>query len=159
MTINEVKNAILSMNGTMARTNKTNYIVIPCEDGIAKIAVTRALDTDNKRNKAFNLELATAEYRAWEAEQARKEVEKASAPVKEKAVNVQAQARRDALDSAISALPAFEHWTATDILNALPSEVADQYTVMAVGSSAKRLVEREVLTTVVEDKRSYYTKA
>ena len=44
---------------------------------------------------------------------------------------------------------------------ALEGQLADNVTVMAIGSSAKRLVAKGVLavTTREGDKKSYYTKA
>ena len=51
MNKNEVLNTILSIPGaTMARANKTNFVAIPCEDGIVKVSVGTALaeDTDGR---------------------------------------------------------------------------------------------------------------
>ena len=162
MTINDVLSTVMGIAGaTNARANKTNFIVVPCEDGVAKVEVKTALAKDTKNHAAFNLEAAVAEYKAWEAEKALKAAERANKPVKVKGPNPEAQARRDALDALVSALPSFTDYTATDILNALAGQVADNVTVMAVGSSAKRLVEKGVLTvgTHEGDKKSYYTKA
>ena len=159
MKISEVRNSVLSMPGaTMVRTNKTNYIVIPCEDGIAKIEVKTALASDTKNHKAFNLEAAIAEYKAWEAETALRATERANKPVVENAHKAEAQARRDALDAKIADLPSFSDYTATDIMKHLEG-LAENVTVMAIGSSAKRLVEKGVLSMEVRDKKSYYTKA
>lgn len=164
MTINEIKNVIMGIEGAQnARTNKTNFIVIPVEDGCVKIAVQTALAKDTKNHSAFNMEAAVAEYKAWEAETALKAAERAAKPKTVKGPNPEAQARRDELDAKIAALPTFGRYTATDIFNALKGQIAENVTVMAVGSSAKRLVEKGVL--VVEkaedpkDKKSYYTKA
>ena len=162
MNTNEILNTILAIPGAqMARANKTNFVVIPTEDGYAKVAVGSALAKDTKTHKAFNAEAAIAEYKAYEAEKALKEAEKATKPAKVKGVNPEAQARRDELDAKIGALPSFTEYTATDILNALSGQVAENVTVMAVGSSAKRLVEKGVLTVGNRegDKKSYYTKA
>lgn len=158
MNMSEITNAILSMNGAcMGRVNKSNFIIVPTEDGgYVKVNVTAALSKDTKNHKAFNYDAAVAEYKVWETQNALKAAERAAKPPKEKGPNPEAQARRDALDAAIEALPAFGHWTATDIMNALSGYVG---TVMAVGSAAKRLVEKGVLTSEVEDKKSYYTKA
>lgn len=162
MNKNEVLNTILSIPGaSMARQNKTNFVVIPAEDGIVKVAVGSALTVDTKTHKAFNLEAAVAEYKAWEAETALKAAERANRPERVKGPNPDAQARRDELDAKVAALPSFKEYTATDILNALAGQVAENVTVMAVGSSAKRLVEKGVLTigTREGDKKSYYSKA
>ena len=162
MNKNEILNTILSIPGaSMARQNKTNFVAIPADDGIVKVSVGTALAVDTKAHKAFNLDAAVAEYKAWEAESALREAEKANRPVKVKGPNPEAQARRDELDAKIGALPSFTEYTATDILNALAGQVAENVTVMAVGSSAKRLVEKGVLTigTKDGDKKSYYTKA
>lgn len=162
MNKNEILNTILSIPGaSMARQNKTNFVVIPADDGIIKVSVGTALSIDTKAHKAFNAEAAIAEYKAWEAEAALREAEKATKPVKVKGPNPEAQARRDELDAKVSALPAFTEYTATDILNALAGQVAENVTVMAVGQSAKRLVEKGVLTVGNRegDKKSYYTKA
>ena len=160
MNKNEVLNTILSIPGaTMARANKTNFVAIPCEDGIVKVSVGTALAEDTKAHKAFNFEAATAEYKAWEAEAALRAAERANKPVKVKGPNPEAEARRQALDAQVASLPAFSDYTATDILNALAGKVAENVTVMAVGSSAQRLVEQGLLTmTVDEKKKKHYTK-
>lgn len=161
MNVNEILNAILSLSpdASMARQNKTNFIVVPCDDGVAKVSVGVALAKDTKTCKAFNLEAAKAEYKAWEAGKALKEAEKANKPVKAKGVNPEAQARRDALDKAISEMPAFADYTATDILNALAGVVPENTLVMAIGSSAKRLVENGTLVVREDEKgKKYYTK-
>lgn len=156
----EILNTILAIPGAqMARQNKTNFVAIPCEDGIVKVAVGTALANDTKSHKAFNLEAAVAEYKAYEAETALKAAEKANKPVKVKGPNPEAQARRDELDAKIAGLPSFTEYTATDILNALAGQVAENVLVMQIGSSAKRLVEKGVLTSEVKEKKTYYTKA
>jgi hypothetical protein len=162
MNKNEILNTILGIPGaSMARQNKTNFVVIPADDGIVKVAVSAALATDTKAHKAFNIEAAVAEYKAWEAESALREAEKANKPVKVKGPNPEAQARRDELDAVISAMPSFTDCTATDILNAIEGKVAFTLTPMNVGQSAKRLVEKGVLAVATKDgdKKSYYTKA
>ena len=160
MTKNDVLSTILGIAGaTMARANKTNFIAIPTEDGIVKVSVGTALAEDTKAHKAFNFEAATAEYKAWEAEAALRAAERANKPVRVKGPNPEAEARRQALDAQVASLPAFADYTATDILNALAGKVADNVTVMAVGSSAQRLVEQGLLTmTVDEKKKKHYTK-
>ena len=160
----EILNTILAIPGAqMARQNKTNFVAIPSEDGIVKVAVGTALANDTKAHKAFNLEAAIAEYKAYEAETAlkaaEKAAEKASKPAKVKGPNPEAQARRDELDAKIAGLPSFTEYTATDILNALAGQVAENVLVMQIGSSAKRLVEKGVLTSEVKEKKTYYTKA
>jgi hypothetical protein len=162
MTINEVKNVIMGIEGAaMARTNKSNFVVIPCEDGIAKIEVKAALAQDTKNHAAFNLEAAVAEYKTWEAEAALRAAERAAKPKIVKGPNPEAQARRDALDAAIVAMPAFAGKTATDVFNALP-EGQRPKTVMMVGSALKRLAEAGIVTTAraedPKDQKSYYTK-
>lgn len=161
MTKNEILNTIMAIPGaTMARQNKTNFVVIPGEDGITKVAIGTALATDTQNRKAFNLEAAVAEYKAWEAEAALREAEKASKPAKVKGPNPEAQARRDELDAKITALPSFTDYTATDVFNALSGQVAENVTVMAIGQSAQRLVDKGVLTmTVDEKKKKRYSKA
>lgn len=162
MTNVEILNTILAIPGAqMARANKTNFVVIPTEEGYAKVAVGTALAKDTKTHKAFNAEAAIAEYKAYEAEVALREAEKANKPVKVKGVNPEAQARRDELDAVISAMPSFTDCTATDIMTAIEGKVAFTLTPMNVGQSAKRLVEKGVLTvgTKDNDKKSYYTKA
>lgn len=160
MTTNEILNAILSIEGAvMARANKTNFIAIPVENGYAKVTVGSALMKDTKAHKAFNFDAAVAEYKVWETQNALKVAERAARPAKAKGPNPEAQARRDALDAQVASLPSFSNYTATDILNALKGQVAENVTVMAIGSSAKRLVEQGVLTMEVVDKKSYYTKA
>lgn len=161
MNMNGILETILSLEGaTMCRQNKTNFVAIPTEDGIVKVNVGVALSKDTKTHKAFNFEAAKAEYKAYTAEVARKEAEKASKPVKEKGVNVEAQARRDALDKAIADMPSFADFTATDVMNALAGVIAENTTVMAVGSSAMRMVEKGVLTVRKDEKgKKFYTKA
>ena len=166
MNKNEILNTVLSIPGaTMARQNKSNFVVIPADDGIVKVAVGMTQATDNKTRKAFNFEAAVAEYKAWEAEKALKEAEKANKPVKAKGPNPEAQARRDEMDAKIASLPSFTDYTATDIMNALAGQLADNVTVMAVGQSAKRLVEKGVLMMEARkaegstNEKKYYTKA
>jgi hypothetical protein len=161
MTKNDVLSVILSIAGAeKCRANKTNFIAIPTEDGIVKVAVGTALAEDTKNHKAFNFEAAKESYKAWEAETALKAAERANKPVKVKGPNPEAQARRDELDAKVAGLPAFAEYTATDILNALAGQVAENVTVMAVGSSAMRLVEKGVLTmSMDEKKKKHYTKA
>lgn len=160
MTISEILSNVLSLNGAeMARANKTNFVVIPVEDGYAKVEIKLALAQDTKNHKAFNAEAAKAEYRAWEAEKAVRIAERANKPVKVKGGNPEAQARRDELDAAITAMPSFVEMTATDIANAV--KVSYDVTPMLAGSAAKRLVEKGVLvmTNRENDKKPYYTKA
>lgn len=161
MTKNDVLSTIMGIDGAaMARQNKSNFVAIPCEDGIVKVSVSTALAEDTKNHKAFNFEAAVAEYKAYEAETALKAAEKANKPVKVKGPNPEAQARRDELDAKLADLPSFTDYTATDIMNALAGQVAENVTVMAVGSSAMRLVDKGVLTmTLDEKKKKHYSKA
>ena len=162
MNTNEILNTILSIPGaSMARQNKTNFVVIPTDEGFVKVAVANALAKDTKAHKAFNAEAAIAEYKAYEAEVALREAEKATKPVKVKGPNPEAQARRDELDTVIGAMPSFTDCTATDIMNAIEGKVAFTLTPMNVGQSAKRLVTAGVLTVGIKenDKKSYYSKA
>lgn len=162
MNKNEILNTILAIPGAqMARQNKTNFVVVNADDGIVKVAVGGVQATDTKAHKAFNMEAAVAEYKAWEAEAALKAAEKANKPAKVVGVNPEAQARRDELDTVIGAMPAFTDYTATDIMGAIEGKVAFTLTPMNVGQSAKRLVTKGVLTvgTHEGDKKSYYTKA
>lgn len=161
MNKNEVMNTIMSIPGAaMARANKTNFVVIPTDDGIVKVEMKTALSADTKNRKAFNLEAAVAEYKAYEAEVALREAEKATKPVKVKGPNPEAEARRQALDAAIVALPAFANATATDVYDMLADKPS---TVMLVGSALKRLAETNAVTAVhsedPKDKKNYYTKA
>ena len=161
MTNSEILSTILALPGAqLCRVNKTNFVAIPTEEGYAKVAVGTALAKDTKNHKAFNFDAATAEYKAWEAENALKAAEKANKPVKVKGPNPEAEARRQALDNQIAGLPSFTDYTATDLLNALAGKVADNVTVMAVGSSAMRLVEAGILSmSLDEKKKKHYTKA
>lgn len=159
MTISEILSTVLGVEGaTMARANKTNFVVIPVEDGYAKVEIKAALTQDTKNHKAFNMDAAVAEYKAWEAEKALRIAERANKPVKVKGPNPEAQARRDELDAAIVAMPSFKEMTATDIANAV--KVSYDLTPMLVGLAAKRLVEKGVLTVSNKenDKKAYYTK-
>lgn len=160
MTINELKNMISGIEGAVnARANKVNFVVIPCEDGIVKVNTVVASEKDGNHRKAFNMEAAVAEYKAWEAEGALRAAERANKPAKVKGPNPEAQARRDELDAAITAMPAFTDYTATDISKVV--KVSYDATPMLVGSAAKRLVEKGVLTVSSRenDKKPYYTKA
>ena len=161
MNKNDVLSTILAIEGaTMCRANKTNFVAIPTDDGIVKVNIGTALAMDTKNHKAFNFDAAVAEYKAWEAEGALRAAERANKPVKVKGPNPEAEARRQELDAKVGALPSFTDYTATDILNALAGQLADNVTVMAVGSSAMRLVEKGVLTvTVDEKKKKHYSKA
>ena len=166
MTISELKSLISGIEGAVnGRQNKTNFVIIPCEDGVVKVSTAVAIDKDTKTHKAFNMEAAIAEYKAWEAEGALRAAERANKPVKVKGPNPEAEARRQALDAQLAGLPAFTDYTATDIMNGLAGQLADNVTVMAIGSSAGRLVEQGVLTVEVrKDEKNpkgkkYYTKA
>ena len=162
MNTNEILNTILAIPGAnMARQNKTNFVVIPTDDGFAKVSIGVGLTKDTKNHKAFNAEAAIAEYKAYEAEKALKVAERANKPAKVSGPNPEAQARRDELDAVIGAMPSFTDCTATDIMNAIEGKVAFTLTPMNVGQSAKRLVEKGVLTVGQKDgdKKSYYTKA
>lgn len=161
MNKNDVLSTILALEGaTMCRANKSNFVAIPTEDGIVKVSVNTALAEDTKNHKAFNFDAAVAEYKAWETAAALRVAERANKPVKVKGPNPEAQARRDELDAKVGALPSFTDYTATDILNALAGQVAENVTVMAIGSSAMRLVEKGILTvTMDEKKKKHYTKA
>jgi hypothetical protein len=161
MNTNEILNTILSVPGAqMCRANKSNFIAIPTDDGVVKVNIGNALMVDTKNHKAFNFEAAAAEYKAWEAETALKAAERANKPAKVKGPNVEAEARRQALDAKLSALPSFTDYTATDLLNALAGQVEENVTVMAVGSSAMRLVDQGVFTVSVDEKKKkHYTKA
>lgn len=162
MTKNEIVSTILSIPGaTMARANKANFVVIPTDEGVIKVNVGTALSIDTKNHKAFNLEAAVAEYKAWEAESALRAAEKAARPKKVSGPNPEAEARRQELDAKITALPAFTDYTATDIHAALAGQIADNVTRMAVGQSARRLVAQGILTVASKenDNKPYYTKA
>lgn len=159
----EIISKIMEIPGaTMGRANKTNFVVIPTEDGYTKVNVTAALAKDTKNHSAFNYEAAVAEYKAWEAEAALRAAERANKPVKVKGPNPEAEARRQALDAAITALPSFTNATATDVFNMFV-EGERPKTVMLVGSALKRLVEAGVVVATksedAKDKKTYYTKA
>ena len=160
MNKSEVLSTILSIPGAqMARQNKTNFVAIVADDGIVKVPVTMALTEDTKNRKAFNLDAAVAEYKAWEAESALRAAEKANKPAKVKGPNPEAEARRQALDALVAGLPSFTDYTATDIMNALDGQLAENVTVMAIGSSSMRLVEQGILTVDIVDKKKHYSKA
>ena len=83
MTISELKALISGIEGAVnGRQNKTNFVIVPCEDGIVKVSTAVAIDKDTKTHKAFNMEAAIAEYRAWEAEGIARAAEKANKPVR-----------------------------------------------------------------------------
>lgn len=161
MNMNEVLNAIMGLPGAaMARVGKTNFVVVPTEDGYVKVNVSKCLDKETKTHAAFNYDAAVAEYRAYEAEKAVKEAERAATPKRVPGPNPEAQARRDELDAKITALPHFENVTATDIFGMLAGQVDEKTTVMTVGLACKRLVENGVLTVEVDEKnKKFYTKA
>lgn len=161
MTNSEILSTILGIPGaTMGRANKSNFVIVPTDNGFTKISLASALMENTKNHKAFNFDASVAEYKAWEAETALKVAEKANKPVKVKGPNPEAQARRDALDSAISGLGAFDNFTATDILTALAGKIPENTTVMAVGSAAQRLVANGAITMAIdENKKKRYTKA
>lgn len=159
----EILSKILEIPGaTMGRVNKTNFVVIPTEDGYAKVNISAALAKDTKTHTAFNYEAAVAEYKAWEAEAALRTAERANKPARVKGPNPEAEARRQALDAAIAALPSFANATATDVFNMF-GEADQPKTVMLVGSALKRLAESGVVVAVKaedpKDKKTYYTKA
>ena len=160
--MNEVVSAIQSLfpNAFMARQNKTNFLVVPTDEGFVKVVTSVALAKDTKAHKAFNAEAAKAEYKAYETSVALREAEKVAKPVKVKGVNPEAQARRDALDKAITEMPSFTDYTATDVTNALSGMIPENTTVMAVGSAAMRMVEQGILSVRKDEKgKKFYTKA
>lgn len=159
----EIISKIMEIPGaTMGRVNKTNFIVVPTEDGYSKVSVSAALAKDTKNHAAFNYEAAVAEYKAWEAEAALRAAERANKPAKVKGPNPEAEARRQALDAAITALPSFTNATATDVFNMFAAGEQPK-TVMLVGSALKRLAEAGVVVAArsedAKDKKTYYTKA
>lgn len=163
MTIKELTNVLMGVDGAiMGRVKNSNFVIVPLEDGgYAKVSVNKALMEDTKTHAAFNYETAVADYKAWEAAAAMREAEKASKPKTPKGPSPEAQARRDELDAMITNLPAFTEYTATDIRAALADKLPSNVLVMQVGQSARRLVEKGVLTVATHegDKKPYYTKA
>jgi len=163
MTIQELTNVLMGVDGAvMGRVKNSNFVIVPLEDGgYAKVNVSKALMEDTKTHAAFNYETAVADYKAWEAAAAMREAERASKPKTPKGPSPEAQARRDELDSMITNLPAFTEYTATDIRAALADKLPSNVLVMQVGQSARRLVEKGVLTVATHegDKKPYYTKA
>lgn len=162
MNKNEILNTILSIPGAvMARQNKTDFVVVPTDEGIVKVELKTALSVDTKNHKAFNLEAAVSEYKAHEAEVALRVAERANKPARVSGPNPEAEARRQELDKMVSDLPSFSDYTATDIYNALAGKLAPNVTVMAIGQSARRLVEKGVLTLNPHEgeKKAYYVKA
>ena len=165
MTKNDVLSAVMALEGaTMCRQNKSNFVAIPVEDGFVKVNVATALAEVSGNHQPFNFEAAKAEYKAWETAAALRAAERANKPAQVKGPNPEAQARRDEMDAKIANLPAFTDYTATDIMNALAGQLADNVTVMAIGSSAGRLVEKGILTVDIrKDEKNpkgkkYYTK-
>ena len=161
MNKNEILSIIKGIAGAeMGRANKSNFVVIPTDEGYVKVNVVEASMKDANGRKAFNAEAALAEYKAWEAESALRAAEQAAKPKAVRGPNLEAQARRDELDAKIAALPPFAECTATDIMAALTGQLTFNVTRMSVGQSAKRLVDKGVLvvTTKENDKKSYYTK-
>ncbi len=163
MNTTEIIAAVMNIPGaTMARQNKANFIAIPTDDGFVKVNVTTALAKDTKAHSAFNYEAAVAEYKAWEATAALRAAERANKPVKEKGPNPEAEARRQALDAAITALPSFTTATSTDVFGML-ADADKPKTIMMVGSALKRLAEAGVVVATKSedktDKKNYYTKA
>ena len=162
MTYKELTNVLMGVEGAvMGRANGTNFVVVPVEDGYAKVNVSMALAKDTKNHKAFNYEAAVEDYKTWETAAALREAERAAKPARPKGPNPEAQARRDQLDAMIMGLPAFAEYTATDIRNALAGQLPSNVLAMQVGQSARRLVEKGVLTVSATegDKKPYYTKA
>jgi len=163
MTIQELTNVLMGVDGAvMGRVKNSNFVIVPLEDGgYAKVNVSKALMEDTKTHAAFNYETAVADYKAWEAAAAMREAERASKPKTPKGPSPEAQARRDELDAMITNLPAFTEYTATDIRAALADKLPSNVLVMQVGQSARRLVEKGVLTVATHegDKKPYYTKA
>lgn len=155
---NEIMSAIISnIGGTVVRKNSENFIAIELEDGTyAKIAVSGLLSRDTKVNRAFNLEECVNQYAEWQKVQ---EI-KANQPKKEKAVNTEAQAKRDAMDAALTewfntSAEEGKQYTATELVNALfPNE-----SPMVVGSSAIRLANNGVITMEKDAKgKRHYSK-
>ena len=163
MTINELNKVIMGVEGAvMGRAKGSNFVIVPLEDGgYAKVSVSKALMESTKTHTAFDYDAATAAYKDWETAAALREAERASKPKAPKGPSPEAQARRDELDAMISGLPSFTEYTATDIRAALADKLPANVLVMQVGQSARRLVEKGVLTVTSRegDKKPYYTKA
>lgn len=143
MNTSTIVSTILStMNGTLVRKGKENFIAIPNDEGgYIKVAVSNLLAKDTATNKAFDFATSVTEYAEWAKEQEAK----ANKPKATKPVNVKAQELRDAMDATITAwVPDMEEdkrYSATDIKNAIGIE-AD---VMQVGSSAIRLADKGII--------------
>ena len=163
MNMNEIINSILSSNegAVLCRTAKTNFIAIPTGDAnqpFVKVAVSNALAKDTKVNKAFDVVTAHAEYEKWIAEQ----TAKANTPKKERGVNVEAQARRDAMDAVLTEFINSKmdgEMSATDVLNGCKDVLPEGTMVMAVGSSLMRLADIGIVTFRLDGKKKIYAKA
>lgn len=167
MTKNELMEALIGFGGANVRTGKTNFIAIPTGDAeqpYIGVKVTELLAKDTKSHSAFDFEAAKREYDLYQREAEVKAAERAAKPKAVKGPNPEAQARRDALDAAIKALPAFATATATEVLNMLPESAQPQSGIPSaqVGASLKRLVEAgEIVMTNSDDpkdRKPYYTK-
>lgn len=163
MTNTSILSTIMSTfdGATMVRVGKTNFVAIPTGDPVqpyVKVAVGNLLAKDTENHSAFNFDEAASAYQNWSADQ----TTKANAPKKEKTVNTEAQARRDAMDAALigwfeDVAEAEKQYTATDLLNLVPG--FDQYTVMAVGSCAIRLANEGAIKMELNEKgKKMYSK-
>lgn len=159
MTIAELNALVSSIEGAVACRTKTmgNFIAIPNGKGgysAVKISALLAVKTEN--HQPFDVESAHAERMNFDALQ----IAKANLPKKEKAVNVEAQARRDALDAKV--MEAVADWedgkqyTATEVMNMMPNTFK---TVMECGSTLLRVANSKVISVCKGEKgKNVYTK-
>ena len=159
MTIAEIRNLVSSIEGAALCRSKSmgNFIAIPTDEGYVSVKVGTLLAKDTKTNKAFDIEAATAEYAEFEKAQA----ERAARPHKEKAVNVEAQARRDMLDQTIATFfegaDADRNYTVTEIWESFPADTFK--TIMECGSACKRFASTGAIMCVTEGRKNLYHKA
>lgn len=160
MTIESLNSVIASIEGaTLCRTKTMgNFYAIPTGNGsYSAVKVSSLLAVKTANHEPFDFESAKAEYAEFEA----KQIAKASAPKKEKAVNTEAIARRAELDAKVT--EAVKEWeegkeyTATEVMNAMPNVFK---TVMECGSTLLRVAKNEVISVRKGEKgKNFYTKA
>lgn len=159
MTITELNALVSSIEGAVACRTKTmgNFIAIPNgEGGYSAVKISALLAVKTENHLPFDVESARAERMEFDA----KQEAKANAPKKEKAVNVEAQARRDALDAKVmEAVADWENgkqYTATEVMNMMPNTFK---TVMECGSTLLRLAKGGIIATEKGEKgKNVYTK-
>lgn len=160
MTMNEIVAAIQTVlpGATMCRRNKENFLAVPGAvvndvQTYYGVKMSALLAKDTTVNKAFDFDVAVAEYAAWSAEKAAKQ----STPKKSKGADPAKQAAKEKRKEAVFAwlVENSGMHSCTDILKALP-DVYEGQTIMTVGSDCKSLAEEGKVSKTTEKGKNFY---